>query len=123
MLIILLDMRISRKELVNSVYYWEVFQRLRENVRGLRPEFWRRKNRLLHHDNASPRTSHFTTDFFYQKQYGCRPPSTILFSASPIEDNPLTEQHFQDAFKKEMQKRWERCMCAEGDLFEGDVGQ
>jgi hypothetical protein len=36
--------------------------------------------------------------------------------------NTLTEHDFQDAFKK-FQKRWERCIRAEGDYFEGDGGQ
>jgi hypothetical protein len=33
-----------------------------------------------------------------------------------------TEQYFQDTFKK-WQKRWERCISAEGDYFEGDGDQ
>jgi hypothetical protein len=36
--------------------------------------------------------------------------------------NTVTEQGFQDAFKK-CQKRWESCKRAEGDYFEGDGGQ
>jgi hypothetical protein len=36
--------------------------------------------------------------------------------------NTLTEHDFQDAFKK-WQKRWERCIHAEWDYFEGDGGQ
>jgi hypothetical protein len=36
--------------------------------------------------------------------------------------NTLTEHDFQDAFK-EWQKRWERCIIAEGGCFEGDGGQ
>jgi hypothetical protein len=32
--------------------------------------------------------------------------------------NTLTEHDFQDAFKK-WQKRWERCIHAEGDYFRG----
>jgi hypothetical protein len=36
--------------------------------------------------------------------------------------NTLTEQDFQDAFKK-WQKRWERCILPERDYFDGDVGQ
>jgi hypothetical protein len=35
--------------------------------------------------------------------------------------NALTERDFQDAFKTQ-QKRWERCIGAEGDYFEGDSG-
>jgi hypothetical protein len=34
----------------------------------------------------------------------------------------LTEHNFQDAFKR-LQKRWERCILAEEDYFEGDGGQ
>jgi hypothetical protein len=33
--------------------------------------------------------------------------------------NSLTEHDFQDAFTK-WQKRWERCVRAEGNNFEGD---
>jgi hypothetical protein len=36
--------------------------------------------------------------------------------------NTLTEHDFQDAFKK-LRKRWERCIHAKGDYFEGDGGQ
>jgi hypothetical protein len=36
--------------------------------------------------------------------------------------NALTEHDFQDTFKK-WQGRWEQCMRAEGDYFEGDCGQ
>jgi hypothetical protein len=35
--------------------------------------------------------------------------------------NTLTEHDFQDTFKK-WQKRWEPCICEEGDYFEGDGG-
>jgi hypothetical protein len=33
--------------------------------------------------------------------------------------NTLTKKHFQDIFKNG-QKRWDRCMCFQGDYFEGD---
>jgi hypothetical protein len=36
--------------------------------------------------------------------------------------NTLTEQDFQDAFKK-WQKHWEQCICTEGTFFEGDGRQ
>jgi hypothetical protein len=36
--------------------------------------------------------------------------------------NTLAERDFQDTFT-EWQKRWERCIRAEGDNFEGDGGQ
>jgi hypothetical protein len=37
---------------VNSAYYCDILWQLRENVRRLRPDLWRQKNWLLHHDNA-----------------------------------------------------------------------
>jgi hypothetical protein len=36
--------------------------------------------------------------------------------------NTHTEHDFQDAFRK-WQKRWEGCIHAEGDYFEGDGGE
>jgi hypothetical protein len=36
--------------------------------------------------------------------------------------NTLREHDFQNAFKK-WQMRWERCMGAKGEYFEGDGGQ
>jgi hypothetical protein len=36
--------------------------------------------------------------------------------------NTLTEHDFQDAFKH-WQKRWERCLRAKWDCFEGDSDQ
>jgi uncharacterized protein CbrC (UPF0167 family) len=47
---------------VNSPYYCEVLQRVRENVRRPLFERWRQKNWLLHHDNASSRTSFVTRE-------------------------------------------------------------
>jgi histone-lysine N-methyltransferase SETMAR len=51
----------------NSAYYYDVLWQLNENVRRLRPEFWRQKNWLLHHDNTPSHTSFFTTKFFNKK--------------------------------------------------------
>jgi hypothetical protein len=73
----------------------------------------------------------------------CRPTLTVLFAFSLLKIklkgrhfdttemieaesqavlNTLTEHDFQDAFEK-WQWRWERCIRAEGDYFEGDGGQ
>jgi hypothetical protein len=46
----------------------------------------------------------------------------VMEAESQVVLNTLTEHFFQDAFKK-WQKRWERCIRAEGDNFEGDGGQ
>jgi hypothetical protein len=34
----------------------------------------------------------------------------------------LREQDFQDAFQQ-WQRRWDRCVAAQGDYFEGDASQ
>jgi hypothetical protein len=81
--------------------------------------------------------------FFYQKQSGFPPhPSyfplfprlkiklkgrhfdtdEVIEAESQVVVNTLTECSFQDAFNK-WQKRWKRCISAEGDYFEDDGGQ
>jgi hypothetical protein len=46
----------------------------------------------------------------------------VIEAESQVVLDNLTEHDFQDAFKK-CQKRWERCIHAEGGCFEGDGGQ
>jgi hypothetical protein len=46
----------------------------------------------------------------------------VLEAESRVVLNALTEHDFLDAFKK-WHKRWEGCICSEGDYFEGDGGQ
>jgi hypothetical protein len=46
----------------------------------------------------------------------------VIEAESQVVLNTLTEHGFQDAFEK-WQKRWERCISAEGDYFKGDGGQ
>jgi hypothetical protein len=48
---------------VNSAYYYGVLRRMRENVRILRPELWRQKNWLLHHENAPSLATFFRRYF------------------------------------------------------------
>jgi hypothetical protein len=48
---------------VNSSYYCDVSQRLRLNMRRLRPELLRQMNWLLHHGNVSSHTSLFSREF------------------------------------------------------------
>jgi hypothetical protein len=48
---------------VKSVFYCDVLRRLLENARRRRPEVWREKIWLLHHDNVPPLTSVLTQQF------------------------------------------------------------
>ncbi|UYV64394.1 hypothetical protein LAZ67_3000512 [Cordylochernes scorpioides] len=48
---------------VNKEYYLQVMRNLREAIRQKRPDLWKNKNRLLHHDNAPAHTSLLVRDF------------------------------------------------------------
>jgi hypothetical protein len=73
MLIIFFDMKgVVHKEFVlagqtvNSAYYCDLSGRLHENVRRIRPELWRQRNWLLHHDKA-PSCTFFLQGIFFTK--------------------------------------------------------
>jgi hypothetical protein len=150
MLIISFDIKgIVHKEIVlagqgvNSAYYCDVLQWMRENVRRLRLELWRKKNMAV--VSRTRTVSHFLfhQGFFYQKTSWLSSPTHPTFLFSPIEDKTesrhfdtteviqtelqavlttLTEHNFQDAFKK-WQKRWERCIRTDGKHCESVGGQ
>jgi hypothetical protein len=46
----------------------------------------------------------------------------VMEAESQAVPNTLTDHDFQDEFKK-WQKRWERCIRAEGDCFESNSDQ
>jgi hypothetical protein len=54
---------ILKGQTINSVYYFDVLWRLRENVRRLRAELCHQKNWLLHKNNAPSHISVFTRKF------------------------------------------------------------
>jgi hypothetical protein len=66
---------------VNSTYNCDVLRRLRENLRRLRPEFWRQKSWLLHNDNAPSQTSFSTMKFLTRNNLTVvpHPPYLSLF--------------------------------------------
>jgi 23S rRNA maturation mini-RNase III len=95
----------------------------------------------LHHNDATSYSSFFTREFFTKKYVTVVPHPTFLFhrlrtklktrnfdaievieAESQAMMYTLSEQDFQDAFKT-WQKRWRRCIGAEGNCFEGDDGQ
>ncbi|UYV67049.1 hypothetical protein LAZ67_4003761 [Cordylochernes scorpioides] len=49
--------------MVNKEYYLQVMRNLREAIRQKRPDLWKNKNWLLHHDNAPAHTSLLVRDF------------------------------------------------------------
>jgi len=48
---------------VNAAFYVKVLRRLRENVRGKRPDQWQSNTWLLHHDNAPAHAALLTRRF------------------------------------------------------------
>ncbi|UYV75779.1 hypothetical protein LAZ67_13001318 [Cordylochernes scorpioides] len=48
---------------VNKEYYLQVMRNLREAIRQKRPDLWKNKNWLLHHDNAPAHISLLVRDF------------------------------------------------------------
>ncbi|UYV63421.1 hypothetical protein LAZ67_2004019 [Cordylochernes scorpioides] len=48
---------------VNKEYYLQVMRNFREAIRQKRPDLWKNKNLLLHHDNAPAHTSLLVRDF------------------------------------------------------------
>ncbi|KAH8404551.1 hypothetical protein KR009_006498 [Drosophila setifemur] len=48
---------------VNKEYYLQVMRNFREAIRQKRPDLWKNKNWLLHHDNAPAHTSLLVRDF------------------------------------------------------------
>jgi hypothetical protein len=100
---------------VNSAYTCDVVWQLHENVKRFRPELWRQKNWLLHHDNApspgnflpktiwlsSPTllTSRFPSVKMKLKRCHCDI-AAVLEAESQTVLNILTEHDFCDLFKK-----------------------
>jgi len=135
---------------VNRKFYCEVLRRLRENVRRKRPEMWKNGNLLLHHDNAPAHTSLVVREFLTKNNVttvphpayspDLAPCDFYVFSISKlrlkgrclasIEEvqaesqqilNMLTPGDFNECFQK-WQNRWDRCIQAQCDYFEGDGG-
>ena len=139
-----------RGQTVNGKFYCEVLKRLREGIRRKRPDKWKKNNWFLHHDNAP--ASHIThclkiPDF--QKHYCDSPPpyspdlalcdfflypkmklqlkghhfdtTEEIHAESHDVINTLTFQNFQGCVQS-WKKRWDRCIHAQGDYFNGDSG-
>ncbi|UYV72295.1 hypothetical protein LAZ67_9002491, partial [Cordylochernes scorpioides] len=54
---------LSQGRTVNKEYYLQFMRNLREAIRQKRPDLWKNKNWLLHHDNAPAHTSLLVRDF------------------------------------------------------------
>jgi len=136
---------------VNAGFYCSVLSRLREDIRRTRPELWCAGNWLLHDDNAPSHRALVTREFLahnsiitlLQPPYSpdLAPCDFFLFpkmklqlkgrrfdTAEKIQRESqnvlgrLREQDFKHTFQQ-WQQRWDRCVAAQGDYFEGDAAQ
>jgi transposase len=117
-------------------------------VRRKTPELWRNHNWLLHHDNAPAHTSLKTTEFLTNSNNMVivphRPYSPDIapcdFALFPKLKMKLKGRHFETVSDIQVvvdsiqdndfhsafevwKKQWDRCICSQGDYFEGDDSQ
>jgi hypothetical protein len=125
-------------------------KRLREGIRRKRPDKWKKSNWFLHHDNTPAHSSLVVRQFLTSKNItviphppirltspsatfsyspnmklrlkGCRFDTTeeILAETQEVVDT-LTFENFQGCMKS-WETRWDRCIHARGDCFEGNNG-
>ena len=135
---------------VNATFYCDVLRRLRENVRRKRPQKWQNQNLIIHHDNApalmsfkfmqflatnimnvkphppySPDLAPY--DFFLFPKLKLRMKGRRFDTTEEIQEesqrvlDTIAKRDLQGWFQA-WQKRWDRCIRAKGEYFEGDGG-
>ncbi|UYV62450.1 hypothetical protein LAZ67_2000633 [Cordylochernes scorpioides] len=133
---------------VNKEYYLQVMRNLREAIRQKRPDLWKNKNWLLHHDNAPAHTSLLVRDFLAKTNTLMMPQPPYSPDLAPCDfflfpklKRPMkgrryaTLDEIKTASKEELKKifkndflkcfedwknRWHKCIISHGDYFEGD---
>ena len=133
---------------VNGKFYCEVLKRLREGSRHKCPDKWNKNNWLLHHD-VPTHTSLAVQQFLSSKNITVIPPPNLsdfapcdffLFPKMKLQlkgrrfdttkeihtetqevIDTLTFENFQGCMKS-WETRWDCCIHAQGDYFEGDSG-
>ncbi|UYV67460.1 hypothetical protein LAZ67_5000695 [Cordylochernes scorpioides] len=133
---------------VNKEYYLQIMRNLREAIRQKRPDLWKNKNWLLHHDNAPAHTSLLVRDFLAKNNTLMMPQPPYSPDLAPCDfflfpklKRPMkgrryaTLDEIKTASKEELKKilkndflkcfedwknRWHKCIISHGDYFEGD---
>ncbi|UYV84904.1 hypothetical protein LAZ67_X003942 [Cordylochernes scorpioides] len=133
---------------VNKEYYLQGMRNLREAIRQKRPNLWKNKNWLLHHDNAPAHTSLLVRDFLAKSNTLMMPQPPYSPDMAPCDfflfpklKRPMkgrryaTLDEIKTASKEELKKilkndflkcfedgknRWHKCIITHGDYFEGD---
>jgi hypothetical protein len=135
---------------VNGNFYCDVLRWLREKVRRKQPVKWHNNSWALNHDNAPVHASVLVRQFLTSTKTIVIPhppyapdltPWFFSISENKIEAQGggrferieeiqakaqgmkmLTQNDFQQCFKS-WKSRWDRCINAEGEHFEGDGGE
>ncbi|UYV69226.1 hypothetical protein LAZ67_6002891 [Cordylochernes scorpioides] len=134
---------------VNKEYYLQVMRNLREAIRQKRPDLWKNKNWLLHHDNAPAHTSLLVRDFLAKNNTVMMPQPPYSPDLAPCDfflfpklKRPMkgrryaTLDEIKTASKEELKKIFKndffevlrrlekplahKCIISHGDYFEGD---
>jgi transposase len=134
---------VPRGQTVNGPFYLEVTKRLREADRRKRPEGWRNKTWMLHHDNAPAHTSLLIREFLAKHEMTVIPQLPYSLHLAPVDfffpklKSTLNGRRFQTIEELEenslpdlsampqnaiqnWKKRWKRCIDSGGEFFEGD---
>jgi hypothetical protein len=136
---------------VNSGFYCDILRLLRENVQRHRPELWQEQTWLLHHNNTPSHTFVLTQKFLVRNLMAVIPHALYTPDLAPCDFflfpkmklklkgrqfdvnegiqaelqtvlDILAEKDFQEAFQK-WRRRWDRCLHAGGNYFQGDAGR
>ncbi|UYV73518.1 KDM1A [Cordylochernes scorpioides] len=133
---------------VNKEYYLQVMCNLREAICQKRPDLWKNKNWLLHHDNAPAHTSLLVRDLFAKNNTLMMPQPPYSPDLAPCDfflfpklKRPMKGRRYamldeiKMASKEELKKilkndflkcfedwknRWHKCIISHGHYFEGD---
>jgi transposase len=127
--------------------FCEVLKQLRGSIKRKRPEKWENNSWILHHDNAPAHTSLVVRQFLASKNTIVIPHPLYSPDLAPCDfflfpnmkfrlkgrhfdtieeiqaesQEVLTLEDFQGCMGS-WKKRWDRCIHAQGDCFEGDGG-
>ncbi|UYV80511.1 hypothetical protein LAZ67_19000393 [Cordylochernes scorpioides] len=115
---------------VNKEYYLQVMRNLREAIRQKRPDLWKNKNWLLHHDNAPAHTSLLVRALLAKNNTLMMPQPPpmkgrryatldVIKTASKEELKKIFRNDFLKCFE-DLKNRWHECIISHGDYFEGD---
>ncbi|UYV78080.1 hypothetical protein LAZ67_16000042 [Cordylochernes scorpioides] len=107
---------------VNKEYYLQVMRNLREAIRQKRPDLWKNKNWLLHHDNAPAHTSLLVRDFLAKNNTLMMPQPPYSPDLAPYGIEGGAKKIFKNDVLKcfeDWKNRWHKCIISHGDYFKG----